>query len=444
MSLELILILVLIVINGFFSGSEIAIITLRKTKVAEFEKSGNKNAHILHRLKSEPVQFLAAVQIGVTFVASLAAALGGAVAVQTIKPALEQIPVDFVSQSSEAMSIGIVVVVVSYLSLVFGELAPKTIALRNPERISLLVARPMLLFSRVTSIFTIALSASTNFVLRVIGVKLGPHSSFVTEEEIKLFIKEGRDRGFFEPDEEKLLSSVFEFSDRSVREIMVPLAKVTSFSIEKPIPEILHTVGEEQFSRYPVFHREQTNIKGILYSKDIFRKLVNSEPIDVRRLLRTAMFIPDSMKISALLREMQRKGVHMSMVVDEYGTVDGIVTMEDVIEEIVGEIRDEYDVEQPVIRLKDGSFLIDASLATRDLKEDYGIALPESPDYETVGGFIVADLQRIPTAGEKFHIQGWAVTIVQMVGKRISRVILSPLIVPDEGHRASSTSRKDT
>jgi len=443
MPLEIILILILIVLNGFFSGAEIAIITLRKTKVTELEKAGNKNAHILHRLKSEPVQFLAAVQIGVTVVGALAAALGGALAVKTIKPAIERIPVEVVSQSSEAISIGIVVVALSYLSLVFGELAPKTIALRSPERVSLLVARPMLLFSRVTSLFIAGLSSSTNFVLKIFGVEPRPHSSFITEEEIKLFIKEGRDRGFFEPDEEKLLSSVFEFADLSVKEIMVPLTKVTSFSLEAPVTEILHAIGEEQFSRYPVHHRERSNIKGILYAKDLFRKLANNEPIDVRRLLRTPLFIPESMKISALLREMQRKGVHMAMVVDEYGTVNGIVTMEDVIEEIVGEIRDEFDVEQPVIRLKDGSFLIDASLATRDLKEDYGIALPESPDYETVGGFIIAELQRIPASGEKFQIQGWTVSIVQMVGKRISRVILAPLAEPEENPRESSSPPAD-
>ncbi|HDY70551.1 MAG TPA: HlyC/CorC family transporter, partial [Nitrospirae bacterium] len=214
--------------------------------------------------------------------------------------------------------------------------------------------------------------------------------------------------------------------DLSVKEVMVPFTKVVAFSIDTPLQEILDVVSEEQYSRYPVYHKETSNIKGILYAKDLFKKLSAKESIDISKLVRAPFFVPESMKISTLLRQMQRRGTHIAVVVDEYGAVTGIVTIEDLIEEIVGEIRDEYDVEQPVIKLRDGSFLIDASIAIRDLKEDHGIELPVSPDYDTLGGFVITSLQRIPSIGETFTADGWKIKITEMIGKRIARVILNP------------------
>ncbi|GMT47218.1 MAG: hypothetical protein IEMM0007_0784 [bacterium] len=443
MLLEIILILLFILFNGFFAGSEIAVVTARKTRVSELIKEGNTNALILKKLQSDPDRFLATVQIGVTLVGAMASAIGGATAVKVFQPMIAKVPLGIVSTYSEAISIGLVVVVISYLSLVIGELVPKSIALMNPERFALIIARPVYGFSRLFSFFVNILTFSTNIILKPLGGKPFTQRSFVTEEEIKLLIKEGRDRGVFEPEEEELIHGVFEFTDLSVKEVMVPLTKVVAFSVDTPVQEILDTISEEQYSRYPVYYREKSNIKGILYSKDVFRKVSAKEPIDVRKLLRAPFFVPESMKISALLRQMQRKGIHIAVVVDEYGAVTGIVTIEDLIEEIVGEIRDEFDEEKPVIKLKDGSYLIDASIAIRDLKDDYGIDIPASPDYDTMGGFVITRLQRIPATGETFTADGWNIRIVQIIGKRIARVILKPLKDTETGNKDNGNDKRN-
>lgn len=430
MLIEIFLILLFILVNGFFSGSEIAIVTARKTRVSELVSKGHKSARILQKLQSDPDSFLATVQIGVTIVGALASAIGGATAVKVIQPFLAELPVSFVSRSSDVIAIGIVVTVISYLSLVIGELVPKSLALLNPERFALVVARPLYSFSRIASLLVRFLALSTNIILKPLGGKPFTQRSFISEEEIKLLIKEGKDRGIFEAAEQELIHGVFEFTDLSVKEVMVPLTKVVAFSADAQISGILETISEEQYSRYPVYHGDKSNIKGILYVKDLFTSLSTKDNVDIKRLLRSPFFVPESMKISMLMRDMQRKGVLIAVVVDEYGAVTGIVTMEDLIEEIVGEIRDEYDIEQHVVMLRNGSYLVDASISIRDLKDDYEIALPESPDYDTIGGFVITVLQRIPSVGESFLAEGWNIKVVEMVGKRIARVLLQPL--PEE------------
>ncbi len=424
MWVEILLIFVFILVNGFFSGTEIAVVTSRRTRIQELSRKGQKSASILQKLQSDTNRFLASVQIGVTIAGALASAIGGAIAVKTITPLIASIPVRSLASSAEALSIGLVVFAVSYLSLVIGELVPKSLALKNPEKFALLTARPMYRFTRLISPFAGILTFSTNILLKPFGGKPFSQRSFISEEEIKLLVKEGAEKGIFEPAEEELIHGVFEFTDRSVKEVMVPLAKVVAFATEMSFEEILKVISEEQFSRYPVYHGEKSNIKGILYIKDLFKKLSANERIDIRKILRTPFFVPESLKISTLMREMQKKGVLIAVVVDEYGSVTGIVTMEDLLEEIVGEIRDEYDLEQPVIKRRDGSFLVDASITIRDLRDDHGIELPESSDYDTVGGYIITKIQKIPERGETFSADGWKIKIIEMIGKRISRVIM--------------------
>lgn len=427
MWMEVLLIFFFILLNGFFSGSEIAVITARKSRVSQLLKDGSKSAGVLSRLQSEPDRFLAAVQIGITIVGAMASAIGGALAIKEITPFIEGLDIGFLSASAEALSIGIVVVLVSYLSLIIGELVPKSIALMNPERVALIVARPLFSFSRIFSFIVSILTFSTNLILKPLGAKTFTEKSFVSEDEIKLLIKEGRDKGIFEPEEEELIHGVFEFADLSVKEVMVPLTKVVAFSLDLPYEEMLSRIPGEQFSRYPVYHREKTNIKGILYVKDLFKKLAKNQKVNIRKLMRAPYFVPESMEISTLMREMQRKGILIAVVVDEYGAITGIATMEDLLEEIVGEIRDEYDVEQPVIKLRNGSYMVDASISIRDLEDDYGIELSESSDYDTLGGYIITKLQRIPDTGDIFKSDGWKIKIAGMVGKRIARATLTKL-----------------
>jgi putative hemolysin len=429
---EAFLIALLILLNGYLAGTEIAVVTARKSHIKQMAESGNKSAKIFLKLKENPDRFLATIQIGITGVGVLASAVGGAAAVKVIKPALQAIPIKTLSLAAEPISIGIVVVIITYFSVIFGELVPKSIALMHPETIGLWTARAIDAFSRISSIFVKLLTLSTSLVLRPFGRKPFTERAYITEEEVKLLIKEGGKHGVFEPTEEKILQSVFEFTDMSVKEVMVPDTQMVAIQIDRSPREILSVIEEEQFSRYPVFGKELNDIRGILNAKDFLTAYGKTADVDVRKIIRSPFFVPETMKISLLLREMQRRRIHMALVVNEYGGVAGLVTMEDLVEEIIGEIRDEHDIESPVIQLPDGTMLIDASISLRDLKEDYHIALPESPEYETLGGFLMTALQKIPLSGDTVETEGRRMRIVEMVGQRISKVKLEKLPEPTE------------
>jgi putative hemolysin len=360
--------------------------------------------------------------------------VGGAAAVKVIKPALQVVPFRPISLAAEPIAIGIVVVIITYFSVIFGELVPKSIALMHPETIGLWTARTIDAFSRITAIFVKILTFSTAVMLRPFGEKPFTERAYVTEEEVKMLIKEGGKHGVFEPTEEKILQSIFEFTDMSVKEVMVPDTQMVMIQIDKSVQEIASLIEEEQFSRYPVFGREPNDIRGILYAKDFLTTFVKTGQVDIRKIVKPPYFIPETMKISLLLREMQKKRIHMALVVDEYGGVAGLVTMEDLVEEIIGEIRDEHDIESPVIHLTDQTLLIDASISLRDLREDHHITLPESPEYETLGGFLMTALQKVPQAGDMVEIEGKRIRIVEMVGQRISKVKLEKL--PEPTHEA--------
>ncbi len=419
---ELLFIFIFLVLNGFFAASEIAVVTSRKSYIKKLAEKNNPSAKKLLKLQSEPDRFLATVQIGVTVAGALASAIGGAASVTTIEPLIAGIPVPVISHAAGAISIGIVVVVISYLSLILGELVPKSIALRNPEKVGLFVARPIAFISKLSSFFVNILTSSSNIFLKPFGGKAFSQRSFITEEEIKLLIEEGTDRGIFEATEHELIHSVFNFTDISVKGVMVPAAKMVAFSINESPDNIIRKISTENFSRYPVYEKDISDIKGVLFNKDVFNEMANNRPISTPKILHPALFVPETMKISALMKEMQKKRQHMAMAVDEYGAVTGLVTIEDLIEEIVGEIQDEYDTETPVQQLSDGSLLIEASLAIRDLNEDHGFDIPESNEYDTIGGFLISNLQRIPTVGDSFQSDSTKFTIVNMKGRRIIKI----------------------
>ncbi len=424
---DILLIFIFILLNGFFAASEIAVVTLRRTRIKQLVDEGRKNAALLQKLRKEPDRFLATIQVGITLAISLASAVGGAAAVEIIKPVLKNIPIPIISVSSEAISIGIVVIIIMYFSIIFGELIPKSIALYKPETIGLFIAPAIDKFSKLAAVFVYILTKSANILLKPFRKRAFSERGYISEEEIKLFLEEGKERGIFEAEEKELIHSVFEFTDIFVKEVMIPAPQMVAIGINMTIDEINTIISEEKYSRYPVIGKDINDIRGILYSKDFFNIISRTGSLHIRRIIKPPFFIPETMKISILLREMQKKRVHMAIVIDEYGAVSGLVTLEDLLEEIVGEIRDEYDIESPVIQLSNGSILIDSSISIRDLAEDYNILVPESPEYETLGGFIVTRLQRIPKTGDTIDIEDKQLKIIEMVGQRIAKVKLEKI-----------------
>lgn len=422
---EIVLIIIFIIINGFFAAAEIAVIATRRVRIRRLVEGGNKNALILEHFKEDPERFLATIQIGITLAGVIAAAVGGAAAVEVIKPIIQEIPIQPISAYAEALSIGLVTIVITYFLLIFGELIPKSIALSNPERIAMKTAKVVHFVSKAAFVFVQIMTYSTNILLKPFG-KTSHAGRTITEEEVRMLIKEGGEQGIFEPTEEAIIHSVFEFTDMSAKEVMVPATQMVTIGLNMPLDDIKTVLTEEQFSRYPVTGKDLNDIRGILYVKDFLNALAKGS-VDIGKLIKPPYFIPETLKISNLLKEMQRKRGHMALVIDEYGGVSGIVTLEDLLEEIVGEIRDEYDVESPVVQLGGGIVLIDASISIRDLKEDYHIDIPESTEYETLSGFLLTTLQKIPRIGDIIKIEGKKITISEMVGQRLSKVKLESM-----------------
>jgi len=420
---EAAVIVCLILLNGFFSASEIALIAIRKSYVKQQADLGRAWARRVQQLQSDPERFLATVQIGMTLTGVLSGAIGGLVAVRAFQPLFEMIPYPIIQSASEALAVGSMVLIVGYLTLVIGELVPKSVALRYPEKIVPLIAAPIELVGKITAMANNILTFSTKWLLKPFGVKSAREGTSISEEEIKFLLTEGRERGVFDRTEQELILSVFQFNDIYVKEVMIPRPKIRAVPAAISKDELLAYMADYQFSRYPVYTKGINDIFGIFHYKDVLRMLAESRPFELKEMVRPAYFAPETMKISRLLKEMQRRRVQMAIVINEYGSVEGIVTMEDLIEEIVGEIRDESDVEEKAVeRLKDGTVVADASLSIRDLREDYGFAVPDSPEYETLGGFVLHELQDMPRGGDIIRFRGHKLTIVDMEGRRINKV----------------------
>lgn len=421
--LEAILIVALILANGFFAASEIAVIAMRKSRIDALVEKGVRSAGIVARLKNDPDRFLATVQIGVTVVGTLASAIGGAAAIDYVRPQIEAMPFPF-SSWAQAIALLIVVLPISYLSLVLGELVPKSLALRYSERIACFVAWPIDLLARLSALFVKALTASSNAVLRIFGGRDIEGATFISVDEVKSLIREGAAKGIFNETEQELIHSVFEFADTPVKAVMIPRTEIHSLEAHASLAEVAKSFIESGFSRIPVYEGELDTIIGILYNKDVFKALVDKSEFRVREHLHPAFFVPSTLPISELLKQLQRRRLAMALVVNEFGEVEGLATLEDLVEEIVGEIRDEYDREErgPVERLPDGSMVIQGSALLKDLKTDFTLPFEESPDYHTLAGFMLAQLKRIPRAGEWVEDNGYKLTIVDMEGRRITKI----------------------
>ncbi|MDW8001324.1 MAG: hemolysin family protein [Deltaproteobacteria bacterium] len=422
MELEILLILVLIVLNGIFSAGEISTISVQKSKLKSMVKEKkDKAAEMVLNTRENPEKFLSSVQIGITLFGTLASSLSGIIAVERLKPFLKP----YFGAFSESVSLAIAVIFMTYLFLVFGELVPKSIALSYRERVAKKTVPFILFTSKLFFFFVALLSLSTKAVLKLFHIKNTDDS--ISEGEIKLMIEESRRKGVIDKTEEEIFHGVFKFAKKSVKEIMVPKPRVYSVDLKSSPDEILNYIVENEFSRYPVYQDDKDNIVGVVYYKDIMREVQKTGTFHLEKIMKKPYFVPDTMEISKLFKEMQRRHIHMAIVVNEYGINVGIVSLEDIMEEIFGEIMDETDVEEDIERLKNGSYMVDGSTAIEDINEALKLDLPESPDYETLGGFILKSLGEIPKGGEVLLHGKFKLTVLGTDGRRILKVKIEPI-----------------
>ena len=424
-AVELIVIFFLILANGFFAGSELAIISARKSTIAKLVAEGNTRAMVVDKLQNDPHRFLATVQIGVTVVGSLASAVGGATAVEFLKPIMDSAPSAVVREAAEPLSIAIVVALVSYFSLVLGELAPKTIALRYSDRMSLLVAKPINALAMVGGVAIKFLTLSNRAVLAMLGVKPDSGQDFVTREEVLHTVSEAGVAGALTKHEHKVIENMLDFSHTLVSEVMVPRPRMIALDIDAPRDILVQVVRDNMYTRYPVYRKDKDNIVGFIHSKDLFlHPKIDSPDFALHEIVRPPLFVPENKRASKLLREMQRKRMHIAFIVDEYGDIRGLVTTEDLLEELVGEIEDEHDVEEVSRseRLPDGSLLVDGMMSLNDLEDLIDVKFEEGLPCDTIAGLILAKLGRFPEQGVKVAWEGYDLVCEEVSATSIIKV----------------------
>jgi putative hemolysin len=419
---DILLILLLIIVNGFFAASEISLISLRKSRVRHLVKSGNVAARRVQKLQEEPERFLGTVQIGVTLVGTLAAAIGGVIAVKQIRPVLASVPVVFVQRAAEPIAVALMVGGITYVTIVLGELVPKSLAIRHSEKIAFYTSKPVDILSRVLFIVLRVLAVSSNAVLRFFKHEQGQESGFISEDEVKYLIREGRKRGVFETSEEDLIHSVFRFADTVVKEVMVPRTDIVAVESGTGLEEVLRIMNERGFSRLPVYAETIDNVIGVVYLKDILPLHMANKPFQLDRMLRKPYIVPPNKSVSVLLKEMREKRIHLALVMDEYGGTDGLVTMEDLIEEIVGDIQDEKEkVLREIEEIAANRYIVDGKTDIGKVNVRLGVKLPED-EFETIGGFVLGLFGRLPAEGDQVRYNGLMFTVLRLRKNRIARV----------------------
>jgi putative hemolysin len=422
---EILFIIILLIANGIFAMSEAAVISTRKARLHQRASDGDKKAQAALALANDPHNFLATVQIGITLVGILAGAFGGATIAHELDTALETIP--WLAPYSEALSLVAVVLVITYLSLVIGELVPKSIALNDPEGIASRIALPMSQLSRYAAPLVSLLSASTKIMLRLMGIKSSEEPA-VTEEEIRVMITQATATGTFQQVESQMVEQVFRIGDLRVSAFMTPRTELVWLDIDETWETILEKLTAHNFSRYPVVQGKLDNVVGIVRTKDVLTTQLKGEPVNLPTLLRQPLFVPETMSALTLLEKLRRKASHTALVIDEYGGLQGLITLNDVLEEIIRNDTEPSSLDEPeIVRREDGSWLLDGMLSVDRLKDILNLkVLPGEREagYQTLGGFVMANIDRLPIAGDHFEIPNWRFEVMDMDGHRVDKVLV--------------------
>ncbi len=421
--LELLFILLLTLINGLLAMSELAVVSARRSRLEHQARGGNSGARTALHLIDDPSRFLSTVQIGITLVGILAGAFGGATLADRFGDWLDTSL--GLAPHGDTIAIGLTVVAIAYLSLIAGELVPKRVALANPERVSILVAKPMDVLSRIAGPAVWLLKLSTESVLRLLKLT-GTRGPSVTEDEVKSLIAEGTRAGIFAPQARAMIDGVLRLADRSVRVIMTPRSDVVWVDSHADWDAVRRVVETSQFSRLLVCDGSIDNAVGVIRTKDILPLALRSEPIAVPSLMVPALIVPDRVSVLKLLDQFQRQRLHMAVIVDEYGSTEGVATLTDVLESIAGELPEHGEpVEPAVVRLDIGSWLVDGALPIDEFEDHVGLhGVRDDGEFHTVAGLVLQHLGHLPTVGESTRCRGAELVVVDMDGRRIDKVLV--------------------
>lgn len=430
LGVEIAIIVLLTLLNGAFAMSELAVVSSRRARLQVMADGGNAGARTALRMIDEPSRFLSTVQIGITLVGVGAGAFGGATLGARFGAWLDTIPV--FGGYGEVVGYGTVIIAITYLSIVLGELIPKRIALKNPERIASIVARPMRLLSKVAAPFVWLLGASTDALLRLLGLH-GKRESTITEEEVRSMITEGTQAGVFVPQEKRMIDGVLRLADRTVRAIMTPRPEVIWLDTNESVDALLDKIRSAGHSRYPVCRGDLEDIIGIVHARDLLDDAARGKPFHLERRAVKPLVVHDGTSVLKLLDLMKSSGQHFAVVVDEYGIVEGVITITDILETIAGDLPEAGEVpEVGAVRREDGSWLVEGWMPVDEFEETIGLSgVRGAGKFHTVAGFMLNTLGHVPTVGEAFEHGGFRLEVVDMDGRRIDKILVHSLTAPD-------------
>jgi len=450
-AVRLIGVLALVVLNGFFAATEFSLVAVRLSRIRQLVVKGDVRARVVERLLADLHRVVSGVQVGITLTSLAIGALGEAALASAFQHIWHGTPGTRTVFFAHAVALACAFALLSAMHVVLGELVPKTVSLAKAERVALLIALPFQWFLHTFRWAIDLLDDLSSIIVKAMGI-LSPqsHGSAHSTEELQIQIQQARERGLIAPGEEKFIVSAIELGQVQVREIMVPSPDMHTLPVEASLDEVMRVFATSQRSRIPVYRGSGDHILGFVHIKDMLWILLDRErrmeenlpppPFDLRRVLREVLIVPETKPASELLIDLRTRHIGLAMVVDEFGSILGLVTLEDIMEQVVGEIHDEFDVVERPLTLADGAVIFDAGLNVRDLDTQYNIALPEDPAYATVGGFVLDQLGFIPRGGESFEYGKFRFTVVEMDGRRVARVKIQGVRpAPEEGRAVESS-----
>ncbi len=441
---QILLQIILILINAFFAATEIAVISLNTTKLKKMAEDGDKYAPRLLKMAENPSGFLSTIQIGITLAGFLGSAFAADNLAEYISPFF--IEIGLPAGVSGTISVIIITLIISFFTLIFGELVPKRIAQSKAFAVAKFSSGVITVTAKIMRPVVWLLSATTNLMLRIFRIKEDGDKDAVTEDDIKLMVDAGGESGSIEEDEKEWIQNVFEFNDMSVSDIMTREPDVVSFQVDTPENEILDTIKDSGLSRFPVYDEDINDILGILNARDFLINL-NSDHKDIRELLRPAYMVPDSIHADKLFSDMQEKKTHIAIVVDEYGQTVGIVTLEDLLEEIVGNIYDEFDPQEEteIQKIGDNVWKVSGALSLSDFSDETGIEIEENEDYDTIGGMVLSTLSQIPEDGTTLDVtvNGLDIHVTRIEDRRIDEAIVRKAEPAEEENTGEKEKEKE-